>query len=95
MYPGWRIRIYHNVTRENEEVHLSIFVFMAFNFALLQVWEKFCQYFCGDNHVQKNVIVGAIWLTHRRGMDFLQNVYKSHYTASYKSARAQNARIRL
>ena len=49
MYPGWRIRIYHNVTRENEEVYLSILVFMAYNFALLQVWEKFCQYFCAED----------------------------------------------
>lgn len=24
MYPGWRIRIYHNVTRKNEEVHIHM-----------------------------------------------------------------------
>ena len=47
MYPGWRVRIYHNVTRRNEEVCLSLNV--AAIFALSQVWDKFCQYFCTED----------------------------------------------
>ena len=38
--------------------------------------------FCRDHHVQKNLMVGALFLTHRRGVVMLQNVYKFPCTAS-------------
>ena len=38
--------------------------------------------FCRDHHVQKNVMVGAFCLTHRRGVVLLQNIYKFPCTAS-------------
>ena len=47
MYPGWRIRIYHNVTRKNEEVH--IYDYGIQTRAFLQVWGQFCQYFCTED----------------------------------------------